>query len=251
MGMALPPSISARLIEFHVAHGQTASVTAARLPGRFGAMQMIDASVRAFIEEKPMAMAPMINGGFFVLSSQGRSRLASMMTSTDWERQSLVGLSYRGPIDGLSSQWFLPSDGHDPRPAISRRRFGEAARRPGKSGHEFEAILGAAGGFSSPGILALRALGCRCGFADGCAGDGLCAGPAHQPSLFELANVGTRLRHIVADVRDLGALKAALRDSRAEIVIHMAAQALWCVPAYRRSGRAHFRNQRHGRRQSA
>ena len=56
--------------------------------------------------------------------------------------------------------------------------------------------------------------------------------PPTDPSLFDLAKLHTRMDHIVADVRDLQSLKDALRNSKAEIVIHMAAQAL-VQPSYR------------------
>ncbi|HXP36269.1 MAG TPA: GDP-mannose 4,6-dehydratase, partial [Solirubrobacteraceae bacterium] len=49
--------------------------------------------------------------------------------------------------------------------------------------------------------------------------------PTH-PSLYELANVGEGLDGVDGDVRDLGALTAAMRSASAEVVIHMAAQSL-------------------------
>lgn len=50
--------------------------------------------------------------------------------------------------------------------------------------------------------------------------------PATDPSLFEAANVAIGMRSTIADVRDLGALRECLAESRAEVIIHMAAQAL-------------------------
>jgi CDP-glucose 4,6-dehydratase len=47
-----------------------------------------------------------------------------------------------------------------------------------------------------------------------------------SPSLYELARVGEGMRSVEGDVRDRAALVAALQDSRAEVVIHMAAQSL-------------------------
>jgi CDP-glucose 4,6-dehydratase len=46
------------------------------------------------------------------------------------------------------------------------------------------------------------------------------------PSLFDIARVGAGLRSIEGDVRDLAAVEGALAESRAEVVIHMAAQAV-------------------------
>jgi CDP-glucose 4,6-dehydratase len=50
--------------------------------------------------------------------------------------------------------------------------------------------------------------------------------PPTDPSLFDLAGVGELVHSTIADVRDLGALQAAMAAARPEIVIHMAAQPL-------------------------
>src|SRR5690242_5368459 len=50
--------------------------------------------------------------------------------------------------------------------------------------------------------------------------------PPTDPSLFELARVGELVNSTIADVRDLGALQAAMEAARPEVVIHMAAQPL-------------------------
>lgn len=51
--------------------------------------------------------------------------------------------------------------------------------------------------------------------------------PATQPSLFEEANVAAVLQsHIVGDVRDAHALLAAMKQTKPEIVFHLAAQAI-------------------------
>ena len=55
---------------------------------------------------------------------------------------------------------------------------------------------------------------------------GLSNGIPTDPSMFELARVGEGLTSVEADVRDREAVERALADSRAEIVIHMAAQSL-------------------------
>jgi CDP-glucose 4,6-dehydratase len=47
-----------------------------------------------------------------------------------------------------------------------------------------------------------------------------------EPSLFEVAQVGSNMRSVVGDIRDGAALKAALQEAQPDIVIHMAAQAL-------------------------
>ena len=47
-----------------------------------------------------------------------------------------------------------------------------------------------------------------------------------KPSLFECAQVAAGMRSIIGDIRDFQAVLAAVRSSRPEIVIHMAAQPL-------------------------
>lgn len=50
--------------------------------------------------------------------------------------------------------------------------------------------------------------------------------PPTQPSLYEVARVGDGMCSHIADIRDLDRLAAVMRETRPEIVIHMAAQAL-------------------------
>jgi CDP-glucose 4,6-dehydratase len=55
---------------------------------------------------------------------------------------------------------------------------------------------------------------------------GLAPGPPTQPSLYELADVGSRMKERAVDVRDVVGVRAALREERPEIVLHLAAQPL-------------------------
>jgi CDP-glucose 4,6-dehydratase len=50
--------------------------------------------------------------------------------------------------------------------------------------------------------------------------------PPDEVSLFAQANVGSRVRSVFADIRDLDRVAATMRDARPDIVIHMAAQSL-------------------------
>lgn len=55
---------------------------------------------------------------------------------------------------------------------------------------------------------------------------GLSAGPPTQPSLYELAAVGTDMDELVCDMRDGEAVARALRSSQPDVVLHLAAQPL-------------------------
>jgi len=73
----------AELIKFHNQHGMSATVTAVRPPGRFGAMRLNGDRVTEF-SEKPDGDGGLINGGFFVLSSACLELIDG--DSTEWER---------------------------------------------------------------------------------------------------------------------------------------------------------------------
>jgi CDP-glucose 4,6-dehydratase len=66
--------------------------------------------------------------------------------------------------------------------------------------------------------LWLQALGARV--------SGYALAPPTEPSLFQLADVGSGMEHVTGDVRDLAQLCAALDRFRPAVVIHMAAQSL-------------------------
>ncbi|HVT34888.1 MAG TPA: CDP-glucose 4,6-dehydratase, partial [Nevskiaceae bacterium] len=55
---------------------------------------------------------------------------------------------------------------------------------------------------------------------------GFALDPPTQPNLFQLAGVGQGMDSIIGDVRDASAVNAALARSRAEVVLHLAAQPL-------------------------
>jgi CDP-glucose 4,6-dehydratase len=50
--------------------------------------------------------------------------------------------------------------------------------------------------------------------------------PPTSPSLFDQLGLASRLRHIVGDVRDLAAVRAALKLAQPDFVFHLAAQPL-------------------------
>ena len=77
-------------IAFHRQHGRLATVTAVQPPGRYGALKMDEDRVTGFAE-KPRGDGGLINGGFFVLSSQCVDLIAS--DSTSWEVEPLAQLA--------------------------------------------------------------------------------------------------------------------------------------------------------------
>lgn len=55
---------------------------------------------------------------------------------------------------------------------------------------------------------------------------GYALSPPTKPSLFETARIGEGMRSLIADVRDLGSLVAAVTEAQPEVVFHLAAQPL-------------------------
>lgn len=77
-----------RLIQFHKAHGKSATITAVVPPGRYGALEIDGDQVTSF-KEKPDG--GLINGGFFVLSPKVFGLIKGDKTS--WENGPLSELS--------------------------------------------------------------------------------------------------------------------------------------------------------------
>jgi glucose-1-phosphate cytidylyltransferase len=84
----------AALIEFHRAHGVSATLTAVQPPGRFGAVDIEAGSdiITTFLE-KPVGDGGWVNGGFFVLEPSVIDLIAD--DTTPWEGQPLQELARR------------------------------------------------------------------------------------------------------------------------------------------------------------
>ncbi len=91
------------LVKFHQAHGKLATVTAVQPPGRYGALAMEGAMVRAFIE-KPRGDGGWINGGFFVLSPACIDTIGD--DQSVWEAQPLAELANRGELLAFEHRGF-------------------------------------------------------------------------------------------------------------------------------------------------
>jgi glucose-1-phosphate cytidylyltransferase len=92
-----------KLLDFHKSHGKLATITAVHPPGRFGALDIQNNQVMSF-KEKPRGDGGMINGGFFVLSSQVLSLLKD--DHTIWESEPLESLTSQGQLAAFQHQGF-------------------------------------------------------------------------------------------------------------------------------------------------
>ena len=92
------------LIAFHKGHGKRATLTAARPPARFGALEISDTgSVRSF-QEKPIGDNAYINGGFFVLSTTVLDYIEG--DSSIWEREPLEKLAREDQLKAFRHDGF-------------------------------------------------------------------------------------------------------------------------------------------------
>lgn len=95
-------------IAFHKQHGKWATITAVQPPGRYGALQLEGANVTGFME-KPRGDGGLINGGFFVLSSQCLDLIDGDESS--WEGKPLAALASRAQLMAFEHKGFwLPMD---------------------------------------------------------------------------------------------------------------------------------------------
>lgn len=83
------------LVRFHRSHGRMATVTAVRMPERFGRLVLDGEQVVAFTE-KPERSSTWINGGFFVLNTAVIDLIEG--DSTIWERDPVEKLAASGDL---------------------------------------------------------------------------------------------------------------------------------------------------------
>lgn len=90
-------------IAFHKSHGLKATMCAVAPPGRFGAVDIENARVSAFVE-KPKANGQRINGGFFVLDRSVLDLIDADETS--WEGAPLQTLAADGQLAAFEHDGF-------------------------------------------------------------------------------------------------------------------------------------------------
>ena len=115
------------LEQFHTGHGKLATITAVRVPERFGRLKL-DRDVVTSFQEKPDDR-PWINGGFFVLSPKVLDYIEG--DTTNWEHEPLQRLCAEGELHAFGMR---ASGVVSIRPTTSptSSHFGRAARRPGE-----------------------------------------------------------------------------------------------------------------------
>ena len=67
---------------------------------------------------------------------------------------------------------------------------------------------------------------CRLLLGAGAQVTGYALEPPTEPSLFSLADMGSQIRSVTGDIRDLEKLKAVFAETEPEIVLHLAAQPI-------------------------
>ena len=91
------------LVEFHRKQGRTATVTAVRPPGRFGALDIEGHRITRF-EEKPHGDGSWVNGGFFVLEPAALGYIEG--DESVWERGPLESLAAAGQLSAYAHKDF-------------------------------------------------------------------------------------------------------------------------------------------------
>jgi len=92
------------LVEYHVSSGRQATLTAVQPLGRFGALELDDASAVRRFAEKPLGDGDWINGGFFVMEPSIFERLHG--DDTILEREPLESLARDGQLGAFKHAGF-------------------------------------------------------------------------------------------------------------------------------------------------
>lgn len=92
------------VIEFHKKQKVLATLTAAQMPGRYGALSLDKNSKVETFQEKPRGDTGWINGGFFVLSPKVTDYIDG--DPTFWEREPMERLAREGQLAAYLHQGF-------------------------------------------------------------------------------------------------------------------------------------------------
>jgi glucose-1-phosphate cytidylyltransferase len=92
------------LEQYHISHGRLATVTAVRVPERFGRLALDDDGVVVGFKEKPDDDPVWINGGFFVLSPKVLNYIEA--DDVAWEREPMQRLCSEGELMAFRHKGF-------------------------------------------------------------------------------------------------------------------------------------------------
>ena len=95
-------------LQNHIESEKIATVTCVQPPGRFGAVELKNNTITAFVE-KPESQGGYINGGFFILSPKIFRYISGDQTS--WETESLKALAADGQLNPyMHNGYWQPMD---------------------------------------------------------------------------------------------------------------------------------------------
>ena len=118
-----------QLVQSHKAAKRLVTVTAVHLPGRFGAIDIVEDQVISF-HEKPQDSEAWVNGGFFVVNPKALALLNG--DETIWENEPLQQLASSGQLNAWKHHGFWkPMD--TPRDVIDLNNIWSSGDIPWKS----------------------------------------------------------------------------------------------------------------------
>ena len=92
------------LIKFHKGHGQQATITATRPPGRYGALKFGPKDIVKSFQEKPDGDGSWINGGFFILKPKVLELIKDDLIA--WEGEPLTTLAKNNQLFAYKHEGF-------------------------------------------------------------------------------------------------------------------------------------------------
>lgn len=86
------------LVDFHEKTGKLVTLTAVKIPGRFGNLDTDENGTVLHFEEKPDGDGLWINGGFFVMENKVFDYLQADMENVQWEKEPLTAIAKDGQL---------------------------------------------------------------------------------------------------------------------------------------------------------
>jgi len=115
----------AKEIDFHASHTKKVTIAAVTPQGRYGALELSGSQVCNFIE-KPKGDGNLINGGFFVLSSDCLDYIKD--DNTSWEKEPLINLTQENEVMAFEHSGFW-----QPMDTLREKKYLEALWETGEA----------------------------------------------------------------------------------------------------------------------